>query len=154
MQRPVCEIGSRLDWQKPTLEWLNRIERSARYHLDINPNRIGARQLREALKMVIYTRRCIEAGRADGAAFSALAALQAAWAAEIAEGRDMIDAGVKRFRAAEKANSGKSLQAEQIHADWQRKADAIRRRRPNLSKAEIARRIDPQRANYIRKRIT
>lgn len=151
-EKSVCEIGSRLQAAHASVDWLRTIALHVEVYLDLDPNRIGAPHLKLARKRAKLAEKAIEQGDAEGAAMLSLAALQAAWQAEIAEGRVMIDAGVTAYRKAEKANEQKRSKAEAEHDEWRRQAAEIQARATRkLTKKEIAAKIDPARANYIRK---
>lgn len=152
-QRSVAEICSRLDARRASLDWLPRISQLATVYLNSDPDRIGADFLRLAISEAKLAQKALELGLADAAALSAMAAIQAAWRAEIAEGRVMLDAGVKQYRRAEKARADRSAEASNERAAWQLQADAIWGRNPALSALAVAARIEPQRQNYIRKHI-
>jgi hypothetical protein len=47
----------------------------------------------------------------------------------------------------------KNAAGQELQRQWQAKADDIWRREPGLSLSAAARRIDPKRSDYIRKRI-
>lgn len=151
-ERSVCEIGSRLQAAHASVDWLRTIALHVEVYLDLDPNRIGAPHLKLARKRAKLAEKAIAQGDAEGAAMLSLAALQAAWQAEIAEGRVMIDAGVTAYRKAEKANAAKQSAAKAEREEWRRQADEIRAKAPRkLTKKEIAAKIDRTRANYIRK---
>lgn len=151
-ERSVCEIGSRLQAAHASVDWLRTIALHVDVYLDVNPNRIGAAHLKLARKRAKLAEKAIAQGDAEGAAMLSLAALQAAWQAEIAEGRVMIDGGVTAYREAEKANAERQAKAEADREQWRKQADEIRAKASRkLTKIEIAKKIDPARANYIRK---
>ena len=150
--RSVCEIASLLLKDRgPTLRWLEHIELRADFYLSSNPKRDGAEPLRRARQMSRLARKAVDQGRADAAAMAALAALQAAWQAEITEGRVMVDQGVKLYRKAEAAREQKKDDTKRQRDRWHLDAAKIRSQHPTMSKTEIAKKISPARWNTIRK---
>src|SRR5688572_1492034 len=100
----VVEIGSRLDPHLPSLDWLDEIYLRATVYLEADASRAGANLLASARRYAMLAKKALEAGDAHGAVFAGMAALQAAWKAEITEGWQMIDAGVTAYRKAEAEN--------------------------------------------------
>lgn len=150
----VAEIGSRLDAARLDVDWLDQVSKRAAFYLEIDPTRAGAAHLSLCVRFARDASTATSQGQAQQAAYASGAALQAAWQAEIAEGRTMIDSGVKSFREAERANKRKAVAAEAERADWQAKANAIWARKPEHTATAVAKTIDPDRFDYIRKRIT
>lgn len=152
-QKSVCQIGSKLDALRPSVEWLETIILHVDVYLSSDATRDGARYLKAARKNAHLAQKAIRQGDADGAAFFALGALQAAWQAEMTEGRVMIDGGVKRYRQTERTNSESAEVAERQRASWRAQADRLRTSHPGWNKSKIAKAIDSHRWNTIRRHI-
>ena len=117
----------------------------------MNPQRSGAAYLVRAKDHARRARLAVSQGNAPRAAIFALAALQAAWHAEITEARTMVDLGVKSYQSTQSENERRQQAAELERAEWRKQAAQIRRRKPALSKSDIARQIDARRWNTIRR---
>src|SRR5687767_9997473 len=129
----VCEIASRLGARQASLRWLDDIERNADIYLELEPDRRGAAFLRQAKDKARRVRLAVDQGNALHAAVLALDALQAAWHAEIAEARTMINLGVKVHQITQGANDIRQQAAEREHAEWREQAEEIRHQNPALS---------------------
>ena len=149
----VCEIASRLDARRASVRWLDEIASAADAYLGANPKRDGARHLKRAREMGRLARKAIAQGSAKGAAHFALATLQAAWQAEFAEGRVMIDIGVDIYRTTEAVNAERARVAELQRDSWRRKAATIRKRNSRMTKTAIAKKISPERWGTVRRYI-
>lgn len=125
----------------------------AALYLETEPHRAGAEHLRRVIKAARLALAALDQGEAIGAAVMAMQAMQHAWLAEIAEGRPMIDAGVKAVRGAAKGNESKTKAAKPAHDEWQRQAEVMWGINPALSVRAVADRIDPDRGDYIRRHI-
>lgn len=152
-QRSVAEIMSKLRAGCASLDWLEHIQNHAKAYLEVDKQRPGAALLRLALLNSTAARLAVTQNKAHAAAVLAMGALQAAWQAEIIEGRPMIDAGVTAWRKGEDANLEKSRRASTQHKAWCAEAEKIKAKNPHLSKTDIAKRIDRQRANTVRRYI-
>jgi hypothetical protein len=153
MSKSVCELASRFDARSASLRWLEVIESGATAYLESNPRRDGASHLKRAYRMARMARAAIERGNTDAATLAAIGALQAAWQAEIAEGRVMLDRGVTIYRKTQSTNATRHDDAERERTQWRKCAAAIRKTNPRLSKIAVARRIDSQRWNTVRRHI-
>lgn len=152
-QTDICSIGTNLDARAPSLKWLQTIVTHVDYYLSVDSKRAGAAMLKEARSNALVALKALEQANAESAAFFALGALQAAWTAEMIEGRQMIDAGVTAYRRAESENARRHAIAEQERDGWRNEAKQIQLTNPRMSKSDIARKIDPERWNTIRKYI-
>lgn len=153
-KRTVVDLASRMLPARASVAWLERIRQGADAYLQDDPNRLGATELRRAGEYAVLAQAAVNGGDAAEAARWSLAALQSLWQAETAEARVMIEMGVKRYRANEEANAQAAASAGEDHAEWQRRACAIWALNPRMSKAAVAQKIDPLRADYIRKHIS
>lgn len=141
-QKSVCSIGTKLDARAPSLQWLQTIVTYVDHYLSMDSGRAGAAMLRKARNSAMLALEALKDDDAEGAAFFALGALQAAWTAEMIEGRVMIDGGVTAYRKSETENARRRAAAERERADWRRQAEGIREQATReLTKKEIAQRI-------------
>lgn len=152
-QKSICSIGTKLDTRAPSIEWLQTIATYVDFYLNMDSARAGAAMLKKARTSAMLALEALKESDAEGAAFFALGALQAAWTAEMIEGRQMIDAGVTAYRKAESENARRHATAEQERDGWRKEATQIQLTNPRMSKSDIARKIDPDRWNTIRKYI-
>lgn len=132
---------------------LHELELEAALYLESDPQRPGAEHLKGVLDASRLALAAIAGGDAIGGATMAMQALHHAWLAEIAEGRPLIEAGVKTTRGRVKGNETKSEVAEAERAVWQREAERLWAANPRLSKREVAKRVAPGRGDYARKHI-
>lgn len=95
-----------------------------------------------------------ERRRAEGLLLDLLRGMESAWRVDVKQIEPEIVTGAKSRRGSRKGNSAKAAEATAKHEAWQAKAEAIWRKNPLLSPRDVARRIDPERWDYIRKRIT
>lgn len=151
--RGVIDFATAFDADRWPVDAVARIGAAARVWLDIRPPGRVAHYLRRAIQLSDLAARATAKGDAAGAAWAASGAAQAAWQAQIADGRDMVDAGVKAFRAAEGANLTRAAQALARQEEWQRRADEIWLRMPDHTAANVARLLDAKRWNTIRRYI-
>ncbi len=149
----VVEICSSLEPGGPIS--IETIRTKAESYLHSNPERGGAKYLQQVIQFADLTRAAIDQNNAAGAAFGATRMMQAAWKAELSEGRMMIDIGVKLYRRAEAVNLARAAVAKQERAEWKEAAIRIRSIPGNekMSKCDIALLIDRQRWNTIRRHI-
>jgi hypothetical protein len=106
MKRAVPEVVSLIDPDHIGLDDLARIASRAQAHLDIDPERAGARRLRDTIRYCTAAMEAIDAGKASAAAFAAMLAIHNAWRAEVDEGKAIIDAGIGTKRGGAKGGAG------------------------------------------------
>src|SRR5262245_3694415 len=111
--RDVCIIVSNRDARLASVRWIDEIDTAADAYTSANPARLGAPHLHHARRMAQMARQAINQGQADAAAMSALAALQAAWQAELAEAGFMIGIGTKTYRRTQAKNAERHKAAEE-----------------------------------------
>ena len=105
-QTGIAEICSRWDASHASIGWLESIELYATAYLENGPKRAGAKHLRYAGHMAALARLSIDAGNTQGAAMAAMAAMQSAWQAEIAEAGSIIAQGVRMTRGRKSGTEG------------------------------------------------
>lgn len=134
--------------------WLNDLDMWASAHLNDDKSRPGAKPLKEVKGY--YTQFRNAAGRdPETATWAALRMLQAMWIAQMMDGRQMIDGGVKRYRAAETQNRTVSTAAERQRELWRKQAADLRAnpKHAGKGKSDIASLIDKDRWNTVRRYI-
>lgn len=144
--------------EEPNIGWLWSIELAAEDALRESRRRKGAKKIVEALraarKAIAYAEKLKDANSVEARALAhAMAAVHLAWQAEVADRSAMINPGMKQGQGRQRENERRAESAEVQRKDWRAKADEIRRQNPRLSKAAIARLIDPVNWNRVRKHI-
>lgn len=149
----VCEVLSRIPAGGLKHSWSNnKIGLWAEVLLGINPSRKGSEALRVALQNSRMVDLAVDRGDASAAACFAAQAVHAMWCAEMAEGRQMIEAGVTAYRRAEGENLRRSAVAQAERESWRQKAAELKQNPQHASKSKsgLARLIDPARWNTVR----
>ena len=146
--KSIVELASRLDAAAVAPQSLKALALRAQAYLDADPARRSARLLRTVVNMVERAHRAINDDDTRIAVTAAMTALQAAWQAELLEGRTMIDGAVGAYRQAERARENQRAKSQANKAEWNAQARAIWGRRPNLSKVAVAREVQRRWPDY------
>lgn len=89
--------------------------------------------------------------KADWAIRNLLFAMQSLWRAEVKKFERELVSGAKSTRGAKNANDIRAGEAATQRREWQRQADAHWRKNARLSASDVAKLIDDQRWDYIRR---
>lgn len=108
-------LVSNLDATRPSLDWLQRVTLCARAYLDADPKRPEAEHLRQVVRLGVLAERAVEQGDARGAATAAIGAMQAAWQAEMVQGRVVVADGFRK-RVGDANRTRKTVRARQLEA--------------------------------------
>ncbi|WP_146060805.1 hypothetical protein [Thauera chlorobenzoica] len=158
---PIPDLVSMLDPARPSPQWLQRTILRARAYLDLicqqlrreveGASEVGdipdypeAEHLCRVIHWATHAERAIERGDAVGAATAAMGAIQAAWQAEMVQGRVVVADGFKKRSGdknrAEKVIRGRKKQVDEtserhrkIYADFIK----VMNERPSVSKRVI-----------------
>ena len=90
---------------------------------------------------------------ADGVALNLLWAMEALWRVDVKRVEPEIVTGAKLRTKAKRENDRRARQANDEHAEWQRKASEIWGQNSRLTASDVAKRIDPIRWGTIRRYI-
>lgn len=112
--------------------WLDELDMWASAHLREDKDRPGAAVLREVRGYYSKFRNAV-GNNPDEAVWAAMRLLHAMWIAQMFDARQMIESGVTSFRGQERENRKREAQAAARHAEWQKAAEGIWKRRPDLS---------------------
>ncbi|MBD5803080.1 hypothetical protein AZOA_25150 [Azoarcus sp. Aa7] len=144
---PIPDLVSMLDPAQPTPRWLQRTILRARAYLDLicqqlrreveGASEVGdipdypeAEHLHRVIHWATHAERAIEQGDAVGAATAAMGAIQAAWQAEMVQGRVVVADGFKKRKGdrnrtggglkkkTEERVSASNVQKQAIYADY------------------------------------
>lgn len=109
---------------------------------------------RTAVRLFDAALACIARKDTEGAILNTITAMECMWTLDVRAVEPEIITGAKSRRGSSKGNREKQSAADQQKKIWQAKANEIWRRHRAWSAAEVARHIDKDRADYIRKRIS
>lgn len=112
--------------------WLAELDMWADAYLREDPSRPGADELKKVKKLLSQYRRAAGSDP-ERAMWAAMHLLHTMWIAQMHDAKPMIDGGVTAYRASERENRKRSLDAAPRYDAWQKAADEIWKRKPNLS---------------------
>lgn len=129
MTRSIPDLVSRLDAARLSPDWLQRVTLRVRAYLDANPDRPEAEHLHRVIHLATLAEKAIEQGDAAEAVTAAMGVIQAAWQAELVQGRVVVADGFKKrsgdknrtkeiVRIRKKRASESNEQKQAIYADY------------------------------------